>query len=130
MKKKRVVYFGSPEFSLPPLKTLYLGGYDIVGVYTQEPKKKFRGQKKYNTPVQQWAESQLLPVFTPKILDDKSLKEFQSLKPDVAILFCLWENSSTELVKHSFKWFYKYTCFASTKMERSSTYPKGDHEYG
>ena len=45
MKKKRVVYFGSPEFSLPPLKTLYLGGYDIVGVYTQEPKKKFRGQK-------------------------------------------------------------------------------------
>lgn len=87
MTKKRVVYFGSPEFSLPPLKTLYLGGYDIVGVYTQEPKKKFRGQKKYNTPVQQWAESQLLPVFTPKILDDTSLKEFQSLKPDVAILF-------------------------------------------
>ena len=46
MKKKRLVYFGSPEFSLPPLKTLYLGGYDIVGIYTQEPKKKFRGQKK------------------------------------------------------------------------------------
>ena len=87
MKKKRVVYFGSPEFSLPPLKTLYLGGYDIVGIYTQEPKKKFRGQKKYDTPVQKWAESQLLPVFTPKILDDKSLKEFQSLKPDLAILF-------------------------------------------
>ena len=53
MKKQRVVYFGSPEFSLSPLKTLYLGGYDIVGIYTQEPKKKFRGQKKYNTPVQQ-----------------------------------------------------------------------------
>ncbi len=87
MKKKRVVYFGSPEFSLPPLKTLYLGGYDIVGIYTQEPKKKFRGQKKYNTPVQQWAESQLLPVFTPNTLDDKSLKEFKLLKPDVAILF-------------------------------------------
>ena len=87
MKKQRVVYFGSPEFSLPPLKTLYLGGYEVVGIYTQEPKKKFRGQKKYNTPVQQWAESQLLPVFTPKTLNDKSLKEFQSLKPDVAILF-------------------------------------------
>ena len=50
MKKQRIVYFGSPEFSLPPLKTLYLGGYEIVGIYTQEPKKKFRGQKKYNTP--------------------------------------------------------------------------------
>ena len=87
MKKKRLVYFGSPEFSLPPLKTLYLGGYDIVGIYTQEPKKKFRGQKKNFTPVQKWAESQLLPVFTPKVLNDDTLKEFQSLKPDVAILF-------------------------------------------
>ena len=87
MKKQRIVYFGSPEFSLPPLKTLYLGGYEIVGIYTQEPKKKFRGQKKYNTPVQQWAESQLLTVFTPETLDDISLKEFQSLKPDAAILF-------------------------------------------
>ena len=87
MKKQRVVYFGSPEFSLPPLKTLYLGGFEIVGVYTQEPKKKFRGQRTYNTPVQQWADSQLLPVFTPKTLDDKSLKEFQSLKPEAAILF-------------------------------------------
>jgi methionyl-tRNA formyltransferase len=46
MKKQRIVYFGSPEFSLPPLKTLYLGGYEIVGIYTQDPKKKFRGQKK------------------------------------------------------------------------------------
>ena len=87
MKKKRLVYFGSPEFSLPPLKTLYLGGYDIVGIYTQEPKKKFRGQKKNITPVQKWAESQLLSVFTPKVLNDDTLKEFQSLKPDVAILF-------------------------------------------
>ena len=89
MKKQRIVYFGSPEFSLPPLKTLYLGGYEIVGIYTQEPKKKFRGQKKYNTPVQQWAESQLLPAFTPETLDDISLKEFQSLKPDAAILLLM-----------------------------------------
>ena len=38
-KKRRIVFFGSPEFSLAPLKTLYLGGYEIVGVYTQESKK-------------------------------------------------------------------------------------------
>jgi methionyl-tRNA formyltransferase len=38
-KKQRLIFFGSPDFALPPLKTLYLGGYEIVGVYTQEPKK-------------------------------------------------------------------------------------------
>ena len=88
MKKKyRLVFFGSPDFALPPLKTLYLGGYEIVGVYTQEPKKKSRGMKELKTPVHIWAESQLLPVYAPSKLDNQSLEGFISLKPDVAILF-------------------------------------------
>ncbi|MDB0031666.1 methionyl-tRNA formyltransferase [Alphaproteobacteria bacterium] len=88
MKKKyRLVFFGSPDFALPPLKTLYLGGYEIVGVYTQEPKKKSRGLKELKTPVHIWAESQLLPVYAPAKLNNQSLEEFVSLKPDAAILF-------------------------------------------
>jgi len=86
-KKHRLIFFGSPDFALPPLKTLYLGGYEIVGVYTQEPKKKSRGMKELKTPVHIWAESQLLPVYSPSKLDKQSLEEFKSLKPDVAILF-------------------------------------------
>jgi len=86
-KKHRLIFFGSPDFALPPLKTLYLGGYEIVGVYTQEPKKKSRGMKELKTPVHLWAESQLLPVYSPSKLDKQSLEEFESLKPDVAILF-------------------------------------------
>ncbi len=86
-KKHRLIFFGSPDFALPPLKTLYLGGYEIIGVYTQEPKKKSRGMKELKTPVHLWAESQLLPVYFPSKLDKQSLEEFESLKPDVAILF-------------------------------------------
>ena len=86
-KKHRLIFFGSPEFALPPLKTLYLGGYEIVGVYTQEPKKKSRGMKELKTPIHLWAESQLLPVYFPSKLDKQSLEQFESLKPDVAILF-------------------------------------------
>jgi methionyl-tRNA formyltransferase len=86
-KKQRLIFFGSPDFALPPLKTLYLGGYEIVGVYTQEPKKKSRGMKELKTPVHLWAESQLLPVYFPSKLDKQSLDEFELLKPDVAILF-------------------------------------------
>ena len=86
-KKHRLIFFGSPDFALPPLKTLYLGGYEIVGIYTQEPKKKSRGMKELKTPIHLWAESQLLPVYFPSKLDKQSLEEFESLKPDVAILF-------------------------------------------
>ena len=76
-KKYKLVFFGSPEFALPPLKTLYLGGYKIVGIYSQEPKKKSRGMKEIATHVHQWAKSQLLPVCTPSKLNDLSLKQFQ-----------------------------------------------------
>jgi len=86
-KKHRLIFFGSPDFALPPLKTLYLGGYEIVGVYTQEPKKKSRGMRELKTPIHLWAESQLLPVYFPSKLDKQSLMQFESLKPDVAILF-------------------------------------------
>ena len=86
-KKHRLIFFGSPDFALPPLKTLYLGGYEIVGVYTQEPKKKFRGMKELKTPIHLWAESQLLQVYFPSKLDKQSLEQFESLKPDAAILF-------------------------------------------
>ena len=43
--------------------------------------------KELKTPVHLWAESQLLPVYFPSKLDKQSLEEFESLKPDVAILF-------------------------------------------
>ena len=43
--------------------------------------------KEIATPVHQWAESQLLPVFTPSKLDVLSLEQFQSLRPDIAVLF-------------------------------------------
>ena len=86
-KKHRLIFFGSPDFALPPLKTLYLGGYEIVGVYTQEPKKKSRGMRELKTPIHLWAASQLLPVYCPSKLDKQSLEQFVSLKPDVAILF-------------------------------------------
>jgi methionyl-tRNA formyltransferase len=43
--------------------------------------------KELKTSVHLWAESQLLPVYSPSKLDKQSLEEFESLKPDVAILF-------------------------------------------
>ena len=61
-------------------------GYDIVGIYTQEPKKNLEGKKNIIHQFNNGPKVNL-PVFTPKILDDKSLIEFKSLKPDVAILF-------------------------------------------
>ena len=40
----KILFMGTPEFSVPILKKLYLE-HKILGVITQPPKKKSRGQK-------------------------------------------------------------------------------------
>ena len=66
MKKQRIVYFGSPEFSLPPLKTLYLGGYEIVGIYTQEPKKNLEDKKNIILQYNNGQRVNFFPFLPPK----------------------------------------------------------------
>ena len=45
----RLIFMGSPEFSVPVLEVLVSAGHEIVAVYTQPPKPAGRGKK--NNPV-------------------------------------------------------------------------------
>ena len=51
----KILFMGTPEFSVPILKKLYLE-HKIIGVITQPPKKKSRGQKLLKSPVHLEAE--------------------------------------------------------------------------
>ena len=42
---KKIIFMGTPMFSVPILKSLYQNGYPIECVYTQPPQKSKRGQK-------------------------------------------------------------------------------------
>ena len=61
----RVVFMGTPEFSVPILRALVENGYEVVGVFTQPDKPKGRGGKVQMTPVKEYALSQQIPVFQP-----------------------------------------------------------------
>ena len=54
---KKIVFMGTPNFSVPIMKSLYQNGYPICAVYTQPPKKSMRGQKINKSPVQKMAEN-------------------------------------------------------------------------
>ena len=47
----KIVFMGTPEFSIPSLEQLINSNHKIVCVYTQPSKKKSRGQKIQKTPV-------------------------------------------------------------------------------
>ena len=79
---------GTPDFSVPILKSLYQNGYPICAVYTQPPKKSMRGQKTNKSPIQKLAENLNLNVRNPNFLNqnEKELKYFKSLSADIVIV--------------------------------------------
>ena len=87
MKNKRLVFMGSTEFSLASLKKLYDDGFNIVAVYTREPKPTGRHYKLTKTIVHEFAESKNIPVYTPKTFrDDEQVKIFAELQAEVVVV--------------------------------------------
>ena len=54
---KKIIFMGTPMFSVPILKSLYQNGYPIECVYTQPPQKSQRGQKINKSPIQKISET-------------------------------------------------------------------------
>jgi methionyl-tRNA formyltransferase len=85
---KNIVFMGTPNFSVPILKSLYQNGYPICAVYTQPPKKSMRGQKTNKSAIQKLAENLNLNVRNPNFLNqnEEELKYFKSLSADIVIV--------------------------------------------
>ena len=85
---KKIIFMGTPMFSVPILKSLYQNGYPISHVYTQPPQKSQRGQKINKSPVQGIAETLNLEFRAPKNLKDNNeeYEYFKSIDADLAIV--------------------------------------------
>lgn len=83
----RVIFMGSPAFSVPVLDALIAAGHEIVAVYCQPPRPAGRGKKDRPTPVQARAEALGLMVRHPESLkgaDEQAA--FAALRADVAVV--------------------------------------------
>jgi methionyl-tRNA formyltransferase len=79
---------GSPEFSVPALKSLVAAGHEVAVVYAQPPKPAHRGQKETPCAVHQAALELGLPVRTPPRLrkNEEEAEFFRSLDLDAAVV--------------------------------------------
>ncbi|MBY5808454.1 methionyl-tRNA formyltransferase [Rhizobium leguminosarum] len=84
----RIIFMGTPEFSVPTLRLLVDAGHRIVAVYTQPPRPGGRrGLDLQKSPVHQAAELLGLPVFTPVNFKDPGERErFRDLNADVGVV--------------------------------------------
>src|SRR5205809_721024 len=84
----RVVFFGTPEFSVPSLEALLGEGFDVVAVVTQPDKPQGRSRSTaVPPPVKTAAEAEDVPVLQPARPSDPDLVErLRGLAPDVGVV--------------------------------------------
>lgn len=83
----KIVFMGTPDFSVPCLERLVSDGEEVVGVFTQPDKPKGRGYEMAFSPVKECAIKHNIPVFQPKSMKDgEALKIMETLNPDLTIV--------------------------------------------
>lgn len=83
----RIVFMGTPEFSVPVLEALVEAGHEIACVYCQPPRPAGRGKKDRPSPVQARAEALGLEVRHPVSLKGAEAQaDFAALQADVAVV--------------------------------------------
>ena len=83
----RLIFMGTPDFSVPTLLELVAHGHEIAAVYTRAPKPGGRGMKLQATPVEVEARRLGIPVLTPKTLrTPEALEEFRAHGADAAVV--------------------------------------------
>jgi methionyl-tRNA formyltransferase len=83
----RIIFMGTPDFSVPTLTEIVSAGHQVVAVYTRAPKPAGRGQAERKSPVHLAAEGFGLPVFTPRSLrNEEEQALFASHDADVAVV--------------------------------------------
>ena len=83
----RIVYMGTPDFAVPPLRAMAQAGYEIAAVVTQPDKPRGRGKSLQPTPVKEEALRLGIAVWQPqKVREPAFIEELRGLHPDIIVV--------------------------------------------
>ncbi len=84
----RIIFWGTPEYSIASLDIFIKSKHDVIGVVSQPDKKRSRGNKLISSPVKSFAEQESIKIYTPaKIKDNiQFINELKSLSCDLFIV--------------------------------------------
>ncbi len=96
----RVLFWGTPEFAVPPLRALIGEGFDVVGVVTQPDKAVGRSRSKLEAPpIKQIALDESLPVLQPeKPRGDEFIAQLRALEPDISVVVAYGHLLPTDVI--------------------------------
>ncbi len=132
----KVLFWGTPSYSVPVLNELVEKGYNVIGVVTQPDKRRGRGKNICYSKVKQRAIELSIPVYTPYSLKEENQvkDELIALKADVYVVVAYGKILPTELL--NVPRLGCWNCHASILPEWRGAAPiqwsiiKGDKETG
>ena len=96
----RVIFMGTPDFSVAALVRLVEAGHEVVAVVTQPDKPKGRGHEVQMTPVKEKALEYKIPVYQPvKVRESSFVEEIRALNPDVIVVVAFGQIISKEILE-------------------------------
>lgn len=96
----KVIFMGTPDFSVGTLEALIEAGHEVVLAVTQPDKPKGRGKEMQFTPVKECALAHGIPVYQPvKIRDPKCVEELKKYEADVMIVIAFGQILPKEILE-------------------------------
>ncbi|MGN1168104.1 MAG: methionyl-tRNA formyltransferase [Lachnospiraceae bacterium] len=96
----KVIFMGTPDFSVGTLEALVKAGHEIVLCVTQPDKPKGRGGKMQFTPVKEAALAHDIPVFQPKrVRTPECIEELRKYKADVMVVIAFGQILPKEILE-------------------------------
>ena len=83
----KIVFAGTPDFSVPTLQSLLDGPHDIIAVYSQPDRPAGRGRKTTASPVKQLAMQHDVPVYQPASFKEEAARQvLAALQADLMVV--------------------------------------------
>lgn len=122
----RIVFMGTPDFSVPALNALVDAGHEVAAVVTQPDRPKGRGKDVQMTPVKLQALEYGIPVYQPEKVKDPAFVEIlKELHPGGDRSNRLRTDPLKGHSGYSALWLRQYPCLPASKVPGSSSHPVG-----
>ena len=96
----RVLFMGTPDFSVGTLEALIEAGHEVALVVTQPDKPKGRGGKMQYTPVKEVAVAHNIPVYQPKrIREPECIEELRKYNADIMVVIAFGQILPKEILE-------------------------------
>lgn len=125
----RVIFMGTPDFSVGTLEEIIKAGHEVVLVVSQPDKAVGRSKALKYTPVKECAIAHGIEVYQPERVRDSACIEYlKSFHADIMIVVAFGQIIPKAVLDMPKIWMCECTCIATAKISWRSTDPVGCHQ--